>query len=278
MDKVKILFVENDAAFLKTRRWLLEAEGYEVLSANSFHKAQQLLKDAWVHVIIVDVRLNSNGEPSDKSGIMLIRETDPVIPKIVLTAFPDWKNAQSGLLPGHAVYFLAKQDGEAAMFALLRRVLDENVRINPLLDIRFTQEFSLLLLVNALDRSLSCCETISRRITEIEDLLQKVFFDYTRVTLHNLSNRAGGILRMTVKAVSNRGEERFIVRCGERKDISVAIQTLDQRPIYSAETLHYAAVAYKMSFWQKAQQAFSGGGGGFDFLDKLITLLNKIIR
>lgn len=278
MSKVKILIAENDTAFLKTRRWLLEAEGYEVLTANSFHKAQHIVRDTWVHVIILDVRLTSNSEPSDKSGIALLRETDEVIPKIVLTAFPDWANAQIALVPGHAVYFLAKQDGEAAMLASVRRALDENVRINPLLDIHFGEDSSLLLLVNALERGLSGEAVVARRAAEAKDLLQKVFYEYTRVTLHNLSTRPGGVLRMTVKAISNRGEERFVVVCGARTDVSVVAQTVDQRAIYTARTLHYAAVAYKMGLWQRLREAFTGAGEGFEFLGRVVTLLNKIIR
>ncbi len=280
MGKMRILVVDNNAAFLKTRKWALETAGYEVLCATSLHKARQILNNTWVHLAVVDLRLSGNDtDASDIGGLVLLRETDAVIPKIILTAFPDWHFVRTALnwvgAPAPAVDFLAKQDGPEVMLRSIEHVLREQVRINESLGMVFGDRASFFHLVAHLNRERLAPEVVSGHACEMEDLFRKVFYEHTCIYLHSVSVNGEGVVTVLVKAVSNRGAEYFAVKCGCRRDISASIQQTAVRHVYHAETLHYGAVVYHMTGWQRLIDACPHLGKFAEFLGNVISLLAK---
>jgi DNA-binding response OmpR family regulator len=92
--KRRILLVDDELAILLTLKAILEINGFEVETAASAKEALGLLKTAEYHMVITDMRMES-----ERAGYDVIRAArkakyDPAI--AVLTAYPllgnDWQN------------------------------------------------------------------------------------------------------------------------------------------------------------------------------------------
>ena len=89
MAQVKILVADNDPDFrVSLVRDVLEQEGYEVFQAESPDEAKQVLEKELIHLAIIDLRLTDDDDPEDRSGLLLIKEMDPTVARIVLTGYP----------------------------------------------------------------------------------------------------------------------------------------------------------------------------------------------
>ncbi|MGD9091211.1 MAG: response regulator [Anaerolineales bacterium] len=128
MGKITILFADNNPNFLKTRTEFLEKEGYRVVSATNPTEARRVLERGDIDLAILDIRLLNDDDEKDLSGITLAKETDPIIPKILLTSFPSVKTVRESLrvqligLPA-AVEYVYKGDGPEALLRAIRNVL-----------------------------------------------------------------------------------------------------------------------------------------------------------
>ncbi len=136
MDKITILFAENDPDYLQTQAEFLERAGYAVLQAKGIATAKKLLSNGMVDLAILDLRLEDDDDEKDKSGLILARESDPHIPKIILTAFPTAQAVREALKPltnglPPAVDFISKQDGPEILIAAVNRALAVHVRKQP---------------------------------------------------------------------------------------------------------------------------------------------------
>jgi DNA-binding response OmpR family regulator len=100
--KRRILLVDDELAILLTLKAILEIHGFDVETAGSAKEAISKLKTSGYHMVITDMKMES-----EKSGYDVIRaakKTDYNPAVAVLTAYPllgsDWKNegAQSMLV------------------------------------------------------------------------------------------------------------------------------------------------------------------------------------
>jgi Response regulator containing CheY-like receiver, AAA-type ATPase, and DNA-binding domains len=91
--KRRILLVDDELAILLTLKAILEINGFEVETAASAKEAKGKLPDSAYHMVITDMRMES-----ETAGYDVIREAkkqayDPAV--AILTAFPllgsDWK-------------------------------------------------------------------------------------------------------------------------------------------------------------------------------------------
>lgn len=130
MAKVTLLFVDNNSDFLTHRKEFLERADYRVLTATSIEEARQILNVEHVDLVILDVRMENDNDPQDRSGLVFAREIDCSIAKIILTQFPSYEDVRAVMLPPSvAVDYLHKEDGPEKLLESVRTIFRRNVFI-----------------------------------------------------------------------------------------------------------------------------------------------------
>jgi DNA-binding response OmpR family regulator len=91
--KRRILLVDDELAILLTLKAILEMNGFEVDTAISAQEAKARLKDADYHMVITDMRMETETAGYDVIRAARKQAYDPAI--AILTAYPslgsDWK-------------------------------------------------------------------------------------------------------------------------------------------------------------------------------------------
>ena len=258
----KVIFIDNDLDFLETRVEVLEDEGYEVYQAGSLQEAEALLERSWVHVAIIDVRLRSDTDDKDTSGITLAKKNAfRPIPKIILTRYPTYRDVREALGPAldglpPAVAFIAKQEGIDVMFDAVEKAFEKHVRINWQLTICWETPDSFEKLVTLLAPQ-TTCDLLPDRAGELDDLFRKLFTDYSQITINRCFSAGEGQVSLELFAYGEAGEEQFVVSCGKRDVIMKEVKQYEQFVPQGggvgstikekmAETTHFAAIAYRL--------------------------------
>jgi DNA-binding NtrC family response regulator len=188
MIKGKILWVENDPDFLNVRSEFIETAGYKVVPAFTLAEADQVLQDEWVNLIILDIRMDDNDDPWDKSGLEWAnQELYRWIPKIILTAFVSHPDVVKTLRPGAnlAVDFLDKEIEPEEMIEAIDQAFTQHVRLN--LDLIFpANTFSFYPHLIGLNEAETEYIRIPNRVAELEDLFRRLFYDYSQITITRL--------------------------------------------------------------------------------------------
>jgi DNA-binding response OmpR family regulator len=258
-----ILFVDNDPDFLSTRTEFLEQAGYSVFKATSLSEAEWLLKNANIHLAVIDIRMQDDDDERDESGLAWANQTIyRLIPKIVLTGFPRTdavrtalKQQMGGFTP--AIDFLAKAEGPDALIEAANHAFAQHVRINWDLDIdwKARDRFSLVTLVEpALEG-----ERLLNRAEELEDLFRRLFYEKNYIRIDHLLWQREGRVALTVFAFAE-GEapESSVVICGQNaRVVDEARRYKEFAPkapgdtgtmlSTKAETTHFAANAYALA-------------------------------
>src|ERR1044072_3414055 len=100
MSGYRILLVDNRQSTLESYSDKLQLDGYEVMKADSEDSALAILVEHLIHLVIVDVRLRSEWDENDKSGLEFCKMIDPIIPRIILTGYVgDWTTIRDALTP-----------------------------------------------------------------------------------------------------------------------------------------------------------------------------------
>jgi DNA-binding NtrC family response regulator len=82
---MRVLVVDDEAIVLKSCRLVLEAEGWEVVSAASVEEALSILESMTPNLLLIDVKMPVH------DGMYLMRrvkEKKPSIPIIVMSGYP----------------------------------------------------------------------------------------------------------------------------------------------------------------------------------------------
>ena len=100
MSTFKILLVDNRPSHIESYSQSLTFLGYEVVTACSEADALEQLRQHFIHLAIVDVRLSEDEDENDKLGLELCKKIDPLVPRIVLTGYVgDWTTIRDALAP-----------------------------------------------------------------------------------------------------------------------------------------------------------------------------------
>jgi CheY-like chemotaxis protein len=268
----RILIADNRPDHLKLRQQLFERGHWHVLTADSVAGAVTSLKEKWVHLALIDLRLTNDEDPRDMTGLRVARETDPVVPKIIMTSWPSYEAARDalglddeGISPAEG--FVDKGRGFYHLLAEAEKVFAHKVRINLELRIEPAATGSLVHLIRQIKpyRRLTDAEIAARaaeieeRAAELEDLLRKLFFDADSLRLTELIPGAGGSGVIQVQPVKHGAEGEFVVvKFGQRSRMRYEWQRFEHyvqehtgtcttamlgKP---EETLHYGAARFSL--------------------------------
>lgn len=260
--KSKILLVDNILEFLEIQARLLERDGYHTLTASSVREAEELLDQAWVHLAIIDLRVEDENDAHDISGLLLAQKRRfRAIPKIILTAYPDYESAVAALGPieGYpsAIDYVAKQKGPGALSEAVARAFAHHVRINFDLHIAWKARDAVALvnlIVPGLER-----ERLLNRAEELEDLFRRLFYEKDHIRIDRLLWQREGRVALTVLAFKeDAAPESFVVVCGQNAKVLDEVRRYDEfvskvagqigiELKLKAETTHFAANAYDLA-------------------------------
>ena len=266
--EIIVLLIDNDRDFLNTRAESVRKAGYQVLRAYSLKEARERLMNERVHVVVTDVRLVNDDDDRDTTGITVAKDGQfHSIPKIVLTGFPSFQGVREVMGPREAtsspsegmppaIYYLAKDEGPAAMIEAIQVAVERHVKLNWDLNIRLNERLSFAQLGQRLDSEASSRHLLARS-QELEDLFRRLFVTQTQITIDELFVSTSTYVALKVFAFNENGRESgFIVSCGlapviretRQRYRAAAIQhfgglSLDEG--MRAETVHYAAAAYR---------------------------------
>ena len=219
MPRGRILFADNNPDFRAIRVRSLH-DHYHVLEAGSVQEAEQLLQEQWVHLAILDIRLEDDNDARDISGILLAQEPAyRSLPKIMLTSFPTVDAARAALGPAigslpPAVDFLRKDEGPEALLQAIAEAFARHVRINnalliqtnPQKPVTFPHIASLIEIDLTGERLLQWAE-------ELEDLLRRLFYERQQITLERLLWQLPGRAALVIVAFQERDTARILRRC-----------------------------------------------------------------
>ena len=96
-----LLVVEDDPEMRDLLRKVLEKEGYAVSVAPGTREAIASLSEARFDLVVTDLVMPGNG---GLEILRVIREGDPALPVIIITAFGDWGSYSQALEMGAAAY------------------------------------------------------------------------------------------------------------------------------------------------------------------------------
>jgi CheY-like chemotaxis protein len=125
--KRTILLADNDSDYLRTTRALLELEGYPVVSAGNATEARRALEEGGMDIAILDLRLDDDTDYRDTSGLMVAKDDDSAIPKIILTSYATAESLREALGPQvdrltAAVGIVLKDEGFDGLLRAVRKV------------------------------------------------------------------------------------------------------------------------------------------------------------
>ena len=263
MSRGRILFADNNDAFRTTRAQFLT--DYEVVHANSVEEAERILREQWIHMAILDIRMRDDADAQDASGLLLAKHDDyRLIPKIMLTGYPDYRHVVEALGPlldglPPAVDFLYKDDGAAMMRQAVEKVFVNYVGVNWDLVIQSNarQPVTFPNLTALIEPGLEG-DLLSQRAQELEDLFRRLFSDKSQITLDRQLWQRDGRVAVTVFAFqAGLLPENFVVVCGPRALMQEEAQRYcDFAPHHQdhlgtvldtqSETPHFMVSAYRL--------------------------------
>jgi DNA-binding response OmpR family regulator len=116
---VHLLVVEDDPEMRDLLRKVLEKEGYTVSVAPGTREAIASLSEARFDLVVTDLVMPGNG---GLEILRVIREGNPGLPVIIITAFGDWGSYSQALEMGAAA-FISKPLRMAELIAAIHAAL-----------------------------------------------------------------------------------------------------------------------------------------------------------
>lgn len=259
-----ILFMDNTDDYLNVHAKVLEMEGYHVLKARTIEQAEEIFLSQYVHLAILDLRMEIENDADDISGLILAKRAEfRAIPKIICTGYPSVEYVREALsihlndLPP-AVRFISKGEGPDALVKAVKEVFEQFVRVNLDLSILWDPRdpLSFTYLINLLHPRIENDDQI-HHAGELEGLVRQVFFQYQIIRFGRRlwHNRHCFCLPVLAQADSAVTDLRILV-CGDREvirqarirmeklapDDALGIELCDQ-----SETIHFGAVTYSLA-------------------------------
>jgi DNA-binding NtrC family response regulator len=117
-DLIHVLLVDDESELLESLQRILERRRMEVHTAQTGDKALELLKDTFIDVVVLDVRMPGM---DGLEVLERIKKDFPTVEVILLTGHPSVDNAIKGIKLGASEY-LIKPAKEEALVNIIQRV------------------------------------------------------------------------------------------------------------------------------------------------------------
>jgi len=222
----RVLFADNNQDFANIRAAFLERAGFQVIKAYSAISAIEILQKRWVHVAILDMRLENDDDPDDTSGLKLAKDIAfRHIPKIILTAYPTYEYVREVMGPSTkglppAIDFISKEEPVQAMINAVERAFSVYLGINWDLKIHWSDQppynfANLATLFSSGGASYSLDDA-----NELEDLFRRVFVKSEHIIVDRVLWRSNGRVALGIIAHLDGGMNRNVmVTCGRKEAI-----------------------------------------------------------
>jgi CheY-like chemotaxis protein len=224
--KGRVLVVDNNPMLLASVGDFLEANGYSVLTTNSPQQALKLTQEEIVHLCIIDVRLTDDYDETDVSGLDLAAAMDPVIPKIMLTAYENPDPIIRSLSPDKrgialAVDFVLKRLGPYILLGAVEKVFQSKVRLNTEMEIIWEKGLSWRVLVEELKAYRGKGESEKEKAEEeLEDLVVRLLDRATALRMLRVtSGRGGGGVVIARPSFGGMIGEDMVIKFGPRQNV-----------------------------------------------------------
>ncbi|GAB4450190.1 MAG: hypothetical protein Fur0044_45730 [Anaerolineae bacterium] len=229
----RVLVVDNDSDFRDSVALLLQARGYTVFATGNRFEAMALAARERVHVAVLDVRMENDPDRDDTSGLTLARQLDPLIVKIVVTAYPSVPVVRGSY--NVAFKFVGKDELPGGLLEALAQAYASEVKINFDLSIRWEG-----IRVEEVAHHIELGDKPAPDImqAEIEELLCKLFHDADEIVItplipanrvHSSSSSPSGAVVLKVQPRERGGRAApVVVKLAGRKMIEVEDRNYNQ--------------------------------------------------
>ena len=199
--KTKILIVDDEVSTTKLMQGFLQKKGYQIQITHDPEEALSLAKEEEFDLVITDYRMP---KMTGLDLINKIREVDPVIPFIMITAYGNIETAVEIIKSGASEYLTKPIDLEQLLLLIdkcidKKQLLVENRQLKTILKERFSFES---IVGN------------SAALNEVMSVVQRVSSSNATVILRGESGTGKELVATALHFASNRKDKPFItVNC-----------------------------------------------------------------
>ena len=240
-----VLIVDDEKNYLLVLEALLTKEGFQVLTAGSGSEALAVLREAEIDLVLTDMKMPG------MDGIELltaIKETDPDLPVIVMTAFGTVDRAVEAMKLGAFDYLTKPFENKELLVTVAKALeLSRLIRQNQLLRRQVAQRFGM---DNVVGRS--------KQMMEVYRIIEKVAPTKATVLISGESGTGKELVARAIHRRSERESKPFVsVNC------SALTETLLESELFGHEKGAFTgAVAARKGRFELAD-------GGSLFLDEI---------
>ncbi|MBF0559040.1 MAG: sigma-54-dependent Fis family transcriptional regulator [Nitrospirae bacterium] len=195
--KRKILVVDDEPDICKALSFVLNREGYNVVTANSGEQALEKLKENDFDVVLTDLKMGK----TDGMGVLeRVRETAPDTSVVMMTAFASVESAIEAMKKGAADYIVKPFHNEEIKLTI-RRILEQKRLITE--NIALKQQISQRLTYKDVVAG-------SASMLKIFETLEKVIPTKSNILILGESGTGKGLIAEVIHGNSPRRDKPFI--------------------------------------------------------------------
>lgn len=233
----KILIIDDEKSILDLLKVVFKKEGYQVATVLSASKALELIKEENFDLVLSDIKLP---EMNGLEILKLIKEKNPELPVVMMTAYGTIKQAVEALKAGALDYVLKPFDVEELKIVVAhglekRRLKEENIQLKKELEDKYKFE-------NMVGKS--------KKMKEVYRLIEKVASIDSTVLISGESGTGKEMAARAIHFLSRRRDFSFVsINCGALPE-----NLLESELFGHTKGAFTGAVAEKKGMFEMAQQ------------------------
>ncbi len=194
----QILVVDDDSSHLKILGTIISSWGYGVFEASDGAKAIEMVKERPYDLILMDVRMS---EVSGIDALKQIKEYNPAIPIIIMTAYSSVESAVEALKSGAYDYLTKPLDFDVLKLTLERALEHAGLKAeNRMLKQQLTEDYDLKSIVGQ-----------SRKMKELIDMMAMIAPSEATVLITGESGTGKELIAKSIHYNSPRKDQPLVV-------------------------------------------------------------------